>query len=567
MNISRAPRKCLSCDSSCISGASTSHNTGYCVVSSRLLSCRCSISFSIYLWYDYILLVTDSTTRRDGDNVTEDTGGRPSSRAVARELWRLGYFPLVVRAQSKAPAVRGFSGHSRPDRKRMEGYIESIGDSDPIAVSLPLGVIGVDVDTYEDKPGGVTLCALEDELGELPDTWVTTRRGAPPKRGETRTGIYLYQLPAWAVHADGEQLVKLASSFGLGIETVQYHERIAVCAPTALDGMEYRWWGPGEKSGGDREPVSSFLPASVTDLPVLPDAWVWRFYRSGLTFADGRPATPGPSQVGDLVREWNENPEAWEKHTRKMRTVSSAGGGSPGAGLSGVSSYRAMGADEALQWASARIAGWEDEPNEFMRTKTEQLLADFGATGSRHDYTRDSIWHAIWIAAGDQRLGKPANPGGGWAVQELCARLIAAREHDAGGSDPQVREEIARMVVHGIAKLRGEVDSGRVLLADDIYGASSEDYSDFVWTGNPDGESDSDLTIAVDYDGSESAADSWSNFDYAEGVEPDFDFETVAALDYSEIEVQTFWEAGSDEPIAVIDWAGDTEIWSPSDSG
>ena len=474
--------------------------------------------------------------------MTEDTP--LDSRDTARALWRLGYFPLVIRPDSKAPAVRGFSGHSRPDHKRMEGYIETVRSSDPIAISLPLGVVGIDVDTYGDKPGGATLSALESELGALPDTWVTTRRGAPTSAGDTRTGIYLYQLPSWAVQADGEQLVKLASSFGPGIETVQYHERIAVCSPTVLDDMPYRWWAPSERSDGDRAPNSSSLPAAAVDLPLLPDTWIWRFYRSGLTFADGRPAVNGLTQIGDLVREWNENPEAWERHARKIRNPKSAGGAAPSTGLSGVSSYRAMAVDEALRWASDHIAGWEDEPNEFMQTKTEQLVADFGSSSSRHDYTRDAIWHVIWIAAGDQRKSKPANQGGGWAVQQLCARLIEARELDAGGHNAQVREEIARMVVHGIAKLRGIADSGAVLLADDVYGVSpfdggdSDEYSDIAWRGGSDVDADLSLHAvagALDNGTDYSSSDqSWADFDFADGVDTDFSAADFAIADFSQ---------------------------------
>lgn len=428
------------------------------------------------------------------------------ARETARRLWDLGWWPLTVKTDTKAPAVRGHSGHSRPSTGEMEAWLDTVADGAALAVSMPIGVVGLDVDTYAApdgsgaaKRGGAELQRLESELGPLPETWMSTRRGPQPSTGPERTGIYFFQLPAWAVQSDSEELVKLQSAPAPGIETVQYHERIAVCCPTVLDGMPYRWYGPRDRTDlwdvvdGARWRA---LPPRPEDLPVLPLTWVQALYRSGLSRADGAPVPRGMASVGELLAEWSERDgRAWAAQDRRMRKrepgPADGGGASGRSALPRAASYRAMELDEALAWAASAVPGWSDEPNDFVRGKVEAALSEFGRGGSRHDATRDAAWHLLWLCAGDSRTGKPANAGGDWALQRVCSELIDARDRDCGGIDAAAREEVSRLLVHAIAKLRADSESGRVTIADDVYGRASvaEWDSDLPdWRGNPDGE-------------------------------------------------------------------------------
>ena len=401
---------------------------------------------------------------------------QPNSRETAECLHNLGYFPFPLVPGTKRPAVRGFFGHSRPDNATITTAIAAIGERTPLAISLPLGVIGLDVDSYASgdghKTGGTALCALESQLGPLPDTWLSTRRGPQPKTGPARTGIYLFQLPAWMVTADTEGLVKLVSAAAPGIELIQYHERFLVCAPTVLDAMTYRWYHP---TAGD-----SPLPPPVEELPVLPAAWAQHLYGSGLAHADGTAVTKGLTAVRELFQEWRD-PTHWGTHRRRLRDPraarTDAGGAARRASRTQRTEYDGLDFDEAMTWASVTLPGWTEEPNDFLAAKLAEFDQEFG-TGSRHDLVRDTLWHILRLCAGDERTGTAGNPGGDIACRHVCAVLIDARDRDAGGTTRVGRDEVARMMAQAVAKLRGDIDTGILEVAQRVYGAGLEENED-----------------------------------------------------------------------------------------
>jgi hypothetical protein len=442
----------------------------------------------------------------------------------------------------------------------MEQWLTTVRENDPIALSVPLGVIGLDIDTYitgesdddTDKRGGTELTRLENELGILPPTWMSTRRGPQMSFGETRTGIYLFQLPAWAVQADGEELVKFLSAPAPGIETIQYHERIAVCYPTVLDDMPYRWYGPTDRLDmyeNDPNVVPWHeMPVSPNELPVLPIEWTQYLYRSGLSRWNGTPVPKGMESVEKLFEEWSTSPETWAVHDKKMRArvvgSSDSGGATIRGSIPRTISYRALDLDEAMMWASATVPGWDDEPNDFIRGKVETFITEFGRRGSRHDTTRDALWHVLWLCAGDAAANKPANPGGNWASQRVCERLLDERDADArtssGGAttvDMAARDEISRMLVHAIAKLRGDVESGRITIAGDVYGTPSGEWDDIPeWTGGIEVETD---TNTVDI------GEAWNDVDWNTGIDDSFTTEDIPDIPMDDIWGDNWASSGS----------------------
>lgn len=179
----------------------------------------------------------------------------PGPYAVAADLyWSAGFrgvLPLPARAKKFPPkAYTGSAGidPSYPDVRAWADGKEGAGN---IALRLPLDVIGIDVDAYDDKTGAETLAAAETAHGKLPPTWRTT------SRDDGVSGIRLYRVPpgmAW------EQI-------GPGIETIQRGHRYAVVWPSIHpEGRTYRWIDP---SGV----VSTVIP-DLDELPSLPQTWI-----------------------------------------------------------------------------------------------------------------------------------------------------------------------------------------------------------------------------------------------------------------------------------------------------
>ena len=142
-----------------------------------------------------------------------------------------GIIPLPPRR--KSPPPRGVTGPTGiwPSVADCLSWAEGREGAGNIALKLPHGVLGIDVDDYDGKPGAATLADAQERWGQLPPTWVSGARGG-------LSGIRLYRVPeglAWP----GE--------VGPGIETVHSGHRYAVVWPSVHPdtGGTYQWDGPG----------------------------------------------------------------------------------------------------------------------------------------------------------------------------------------------------------------------------------------------------------------------------------------------------------------------------------
>lgn len=165
-----------------------------------------------------------------------------------------GVLPLPL--GEKFPPPNGYTGADGavPEVNQIVAWSQQ-GPAN-LALRLPAGVIGVDVDHYGDKPGMDTLLELMTRLGPLPATWSSTSRGA-----DSPARVWLYRLP----QAD----LRLTGKAGLGIDVLQHHHRYIVAAPSQHpEGGVYAWYRP------DFTPADPHELPLVADLPFLPDAWV-----------------------------------------------------------------------------------------------------------------------------------------------------------------------------------------------------------------------------------------------------------------------------------------------------
>jgi P4 family phage/plasmid primase-like protien len=202
--------------------------------------------------------VTNPAARTFADNVV----------AYAQAGWSC---ILPVPSHDKHPPPVGFTGADGRDTDPLQ-LVTWAGErpTDAIALRMPAGIIGIDVDQYlkkgKQKNGGRTLAALEALYGPLPPTWTSTARGTEHGPGESR--ILLYRVPAakyvtrlTATHPDG--------SVTGDIEVIQRHHRYAVVWPSvnhSAGGTTYTWYDPAG--------APTATPPRPDELPELPPAWV-----------------------------------------------------------------------------------------------------------------------------------------------------------------------------------------------------------------------------------------------------------------------------------------------------
>ena len=280
----------------------------------------------------------------------------PTYAAAALEYLERGWSPLSLPSGQKKDPLAGWTGY----RGR---YVETSDDVEVQAKAHPNGnvclrmpetVLGIDVDAYDGKVGAETLADAEARLGFLPDTWWSSSREAP-------SGIRFFRVPAGLKWCD----------VGLHVETISWHHRYAVVAPSRNPdnaGMAYTWTGP------DGQPCQAPV---VEGLPDLPDKWV-----DALT--KGAAAACLPEDIvtidGDLAGRRIE--------------------GTLGRLREALKGDR----NNTLNWAAYVVGGlWARVPEadqtgdldaDVLRNTIEAVARDIGLTGREVATTLDSGWDA-----------------------------------------------------------------------------------------------------------------------------------------------------------------------------
>lgn len=153
--------------------------------------------------------------------------------------WEAGWrnvLPLPERAKSPPPG--GYTGWAgiEPSGADIQAWIDGPEGRGNIALRLPDGIYGLDVDAYGTKQGGAALHAAEQRLGPLPATWVVS------SRDDNVSGIRLFR-----AHLEpGRRWKDEPAGHGMGIEAIHRGHRYAVVWPSVHPetGQKYRWhWG------------------------------------------------------------------------------------------------------------------------------------------------------------------------------------------------------------------------------------------------------------------------------------------------------------------------------------
>ena len=224
-----------------------------------------------------------------------DEGHTPYT-AHAWQYRRAGWLGvLALPANAKGPVPRGFTGWAGvdPSGADVQSWIDdgvtngrAHYPAGNIALRLPRGVYGLDVDDYGGKTGGAALGRLVEQCGPLPATWILT------SREDSTSGIRLFR----ADHGPGRVWRDEPGGHGAGIEAIHYGHRYAVTWPSVHPdtGRKYTFRRPdGIVADGE-------VPR-IDDLPVLPPLWVWHLSVEGET-RHGDMAGHGESV--ELINAW-----------------------------------------------------------------------------------------------------------------------------------------------------------------------------------------------------------------------------------------------------------------------
>jgi P4 family phage/plasmid primase-like protien len=178
----------------------------------------------------------------------------------AHRLKKSGYSPLPLPPGKKFPPPDGWTGNLAPmaSGADIQAWVETVPEDSNIAIRLPDGVVGIDIDQYDDKVGADTIRNAIDMFGKLP---IFGRLTARP---ETPSGIRLFRVPA------GAKLYGNLDSAGIGpdVDIIQNGHRYLV-GPGSIhpEGGEYRWHSA-------QSAYSILTLPDVEELPWLPTSWL-----------------------------------------------------------------------------------------------------------------------------------------------------------------------------------------------------------------------------------------------------------------------------------------------------
>lgn len=324
---------------------------------------------------------------------------------------------LPLPAGQKHPPPQGFTGATGRDTSPddVATWRANERGSGNIALRLPDGVVGIDVDHYGDKIGATQLEALEAEHGQLPATWSST------SRGNSAVGLGPSRIMFYRVPQD-----RYRTSLGSAIEVIQRHHRYAVVSPSQhpTTGAWYWWFSP---AGLPIERVPR-----PDDLAVLPDAWI-ALLRDGATTEGPAPAARGVGEA--LLVEIQTDERAGTcgdvdaaMATARERLSGAAEGGRHDAMLGrahhlvhlGAAGH--LGAGRALReleglWASLTDGGREAELHRMCTTSAAKAATETGVRMRTRDPC--SLFDGIDLAK----------------VMARTSVFAAAADDDSDGSD------------------------------------------------------------------------------------------------------------------------------------
>lgn len=236
--------------------------------------------------------------------------------ATAWDYWAAGWRGVLpLPSGAKWPPPSGYTGWAgvEPSGADVQTWVDGREGAGNIALRLPFGVYGLDVDDYAGKTGGAAYLAALKALGPLPKTWTVS------SRDDGMSGIRLYR----AVLPIGRRWKDEPAGHGAGIEAIHFGHRYAVVWPSMHPdtGRKYVWTGP---DGDLRDGEVPRLDA----LPEMPAAWVEALSEPG-EIRTGEMA--GHDEAVETVNGWRDGepcPRVRDAHGRALAGLRAAADGS-----------------------------------------------------------------------------------------------------------------------------------------------------------------------------------------------------------------------------------------------
>lgn len=312
--------------------------------------------------------------------------------------------PIPLPYKEKHPPPTGWTGHAAP--YPTDDHIRDWTNEGQRNIGIRLAgvddeneIIGIDVDHYHSgdkvKKGGDQLEVLENRLGPLPATWISSAR----KDGIS--GIRYFRVPRG---------MAFRGQVDKDIECIQKGHRFAVVFPSIHpNGSRYEWYRPGVRPLGltdDSHDQGQLQLPDARKLPFLPKKWLEHLTNGGM--------------------------EAGEHEQLDM----------------------SINVDEIYEWADSTFHQIADE--DFICSKLREKLdgqkKDIESEATSHDKIRKAHWNIFRLAA-EGHLGWVA------AVNEIDKfYLDDVIARDKRGFD-EVRGEIFRSRTNALRKIKVQIDN------------------------------------------------------------------------------------------------------------
>lgn len=186
-------------------------------------------------------------------------------REAAGQYWKNGWtnvLPLV----GKFPPPTGYTGAGGRivSFADMQTWLDDPNTPPNIAIRLQSGVVGIDVDDYDDKDGAASFDRAVETLGTLPPTFTSTSRGP-----EQPSRIYLLKVPVGTDLKAAQK--RFREAFGPDVDIIHAGHRYVMAAPSIhpKTGAMYSWYD------FDGDPMFDY--PDLQNVPDLPEPWLDMF--------------------------------------------------------------------------------------------------------------------------------------------------------------------------------------------------------------------------------------------------------------------------------------------------